>query len=315
MMPLVSILIPVYNAESWLSETLESALSQTWPNKEIIAVDDGSTDGSWKILEGFARQRVKIIHQANRGQCAAANAAFHQSAGEYIKFFDADDLLAPETIELQMGRLAGSQTAIASAEWGRFYGDDISTFRLNPQSVWHDMSPLDWLVESWMDAQPMMQCALWLIPRSVLYRSGLWDERLSLINDFEFFARVLCYSEEVRFATGARLYYRSGIEGSLSGRRSCKAVESAFHSLMDGTSHLLLHRQDDAARRACANILQGFIYTYYPEYPDLRRKVAKRIKELGGSDLPPSGSPLFEKLAKVVGWKMARRVQQLKNRI
>jgi glycosyltransferase involved in cell wall biosynthesis len=310
--PLVSILIPCYNAELYIAAAVQSALDQTWPNKEIIVVDDGSTDESGKLAEKFSRRGVRVLHQENTGQCAAANRAYRESSGEYIKFFDADDLLEPRTIELQMDRLAGNQKSIASAEWGRFYNDDLSTFCSNPQSVWRDMNALDWLIESWMDAQPMMQCALWLIPRSVLEHSGLWDERLSLINDFEFFARVLCHCEEVRFTPGARLYYRSGIKGSLSGRKSRIAVESAYCSLMTGTSHLLSKRQDRMAKLACANVLQDFIYTYYPEHPDLRSQVQTRVRELGGSNLPPSGPPRFKQLSKVMGWKLARRLQRLK---
>ncbi len=310
MNPLVSILMPCHNAEKYVTAAVQSALDQTWPNKEIIVVDDGSTDGSGNILDGFIEQGVKVIHQENKGQCAAANRAFKESTGDFIKFFDADDLLEPRTIELQMARLAGSETAVASAEWGRFCDDDLSTFRLNPQSVWRDMDPLDWLAEAWCDARPMMQCALWLIPRAVLERSGLWDERLSLINDFEFFARVLCHVSEVRLCARARLYYRSGIAGSLSGRKSRQAVESAFHSLMDGTSHLLARRQDRQAKLACANALQDFIYTHYPEHGDMRKKMAERIAELGGSNLSPSGPPRFERLRRYVGWKAARRVQR-----
>src|SRR5439155_8924084 len=109
------------------------------------------------------------------------------------------DLLEPRMIELQMTRLAGSTTAVASGEWGRFYCDDPTTFRLNPQTVWHDMPALDWLAQAFMDARPMMQCALWLIPRPVLELSGLWNEELSFTNDFEVFTRVLCHTEQVLF--------------------------------------------------------------------------------------------------------------------
>lgn len=307
----VSILIPCYNAERYVAEAVESALHQTWPDKEIIVVNDGSTDGSGRILEAFRSQGVKVLHQENKGQCAAANYAFRESTGDYIKFFDADDLLEPRTIELQMERLAGSKTAIASAEWGRFYCDDLSTFKLNPESVWRDMNPLDWLVEAWKNARPMMQCALWLIPRPVLQRSGLWNEALSLINDFEFFSRVLCHTSEVRFTPGARLYYRSGIGGSLSGKKSRKAVESASASLLHGTSHLLGRRNDRVARRSCANLLQDFIYCYYPDHGDLHDKMEQRIEELGGSDLQPGGPPRFQRLRKFVGWKAARRIQRM----
>jgi glycosyltransferase involved in cell wall biosynthesis len=308
---LVSILIPCFNAEKYMAAAVQSALDQTWPNKETIVVDDGSTDGSAKILQQFEKHGIKVLHEQFGNASAARNRAYQESSGDFIKFFDADDLLEPRTIELQINRLNGSTTAVASAEWGRFYNDDISTFKSNPQSVWRDMNSLDWLVEAWMDARPMMQPGLFLIPRPIIKQSGLWDEKLSLIDDFEFFARVLCHASEVKFTPGARLYYRSGISGSLSGRKSRKAAESAFNSLMTGTAHLLSRRKDEKATRACANVLQDFIYTYYPEHPDLRQKIAKCVAELGGSDLPPSGPPRFEKLRRFVGWKMARWVQRL----
>jgi glycosyltransferase involved in cell wall biosynthesis len=312
---LVSILIPCFNAAPFLRASLDSALSQTWPAKEVIVVDDASTDGSSDLLDSYRRHGIVIIRESCGSASAARNLAFRESRGDYVKFFDADDLLDPRTIEFQMQRLGESDTAVATCEWGRFYNDDISTFKLNHQSVWRDMEPADWLVESWADARPMMQPGLFLIPRSVLERSGLWDETLSLIDDFEFFSRVLCHSSEVRFAPSARLYYRSGIKGSLSGVKTPRAAASAFESLMLGTGHVLKKRQDSAARRSCANVLQDFIYTFYPAHCDLRQKIGARVRELGGSDLPPDGSPRFNQLRRLVGWKAARLAQQLASRV
>jgi glycosyltransferase involved in cell wall biosynthesis len=311
---LVSILIPCFNAAPFVRAALDSALSQTWPSKEVIVVDDGSTDGCRDLLDSYRRHGVVIIHESCGSASAARNRAFRESRGEFVKFFDADDLLDPRTIELQMQRVGDSDDAVATCEWGRFYNDDLSTFKLNPQSVWRDMEATDWLVESWLDARPMMQPGLFLIPRPLLERSGLWDETLSLIDDFEFLARVLCHSSEVRFAPGARLYYRSGIKGSLSGLKTPKAAASAFHSLTLGTGHVLKKRQDSAARRSCANVLQDFIYTFYPAHRDLRRKIAARVRELGGSDLAPDGSPRFKRLQRFVGWKAARLAQEFARR-
>lgn len=310
MSSLVSILIPCYNAERYVAAAIESALAQTWPNKEIIVVDDGSTDNSLSITHGFQDRGVQVIAQENRGASAARNRAFVASRGEYLRFFDADDILHPRLTEAQMERLRGDITSVASAEWGRFYQDDLATFRSNPEEVWRDMDARDWLVVAWMEARPMMQPALFLLPRKVVEKAGLWNERFSLIDDFEFFARVLCHASAVRFAQGAPVYYRSGASDSLSGTRSRKAVESACESLLLGTNHLLVVRNDALARKACANLLQDFIYTYYPDYPDLRAKVAQRVRELGGSDLRASGPPKFEKLRNIIGWRLAKQVQR-----
>jgi len=312
--PLVSICIPCYNASAYVVQAIDSILAQSWPAIEIIIVNDGSTDGSGTILDSYTSPALRVIHQVNRGQCAAANRAYAEAQGELIKFFDADDLLAPESIEQQVRRLNGRTDSVASAQWGRFYNDDLPTFKLNPQSVWRDLPSLDWLTEAWVDARPMMQCGLWLIPRSILERSGGWDESLSLINDFEFFARVLCHANDVLFTPEATLYYRSGLQGSLSGQKSRRAVESAFHSLLKGTAHLLERRSDAQARLSCANVLQDFIFTFYPEHSDLRKVIESRVEELGGSSLQPDGPPRFQQLRRLIGWQAARSVQRLLGR-
>jgi glycosyltransferase involved in cell wall biosynthesis len=302
--------MPAYNAEDYVAAALDSVLGQTWSNLEIIVVNDGSTDGTAGVLDRYSDEaRVTVIHQENQGAATARNRAYEESSGELIKFFDGDDLLSPEFLERQVKRLDGSTTHVASAEWARFYDDPSeATFELEP--VWQDMDPVNWLVTAWQDARPMMQPALWLIPRPLLKRAGLWNEDLSLIDDFEFGARLLAHSEGVRFTSGARLYYRSGLDSNLSGQDSREHVESAFQSLLDGTQHLLDREDSPRTRRAAANMLQDFIYGYYPNHSDLRAKMRARIEELGGSDLEPKGPPGFEMLRPIVGWKLARRIER-----
>lgn len=314
MNPLVSVCIPCHNAAPYIGKAIESILAQSWPLIEVIVVDDGSSDASGAILDSYASPRLLVIHQENRGQCSAANRALEVAQGDLIKFFDADDILASMSIEAQVYRLKGNTDAVASAQWGRFYRNDLSTFKLTQQSVWRDLSSHDWLTEAWAYAQPMMQCGLWLIPRPILEQCGGWDESLSLINDFEFFSRVLCNASEVLFTPEATLYYRSGISGSLSGQKSRKAVESAFHSLLKGTGHLLKRRSDPESRLSCANMLQNFIYTYYPDHPDLRQAIELRVQELGGSTLEPVGPPRFQQMRRLIGWRAARRVQRILGR-
>jgi hypothetical protein len=181
--------------------------------------------------------------------------------------------------------------------------------------MYRDAVPQDWLAAEWSHTLPMMQCALWLIPRQIIDQAGLWDERLSLINDFEYFARVLTSANEILYAPDARLYYRSGIPGSLSGQKSRKAVESQFLSLILGTEHLLKAEDSPHKRRACANILQSFEYEHYPNHPDLRAKIRARVAELGGAHIIPSGPPGFHKLRPWIGWKAARHVQKAAERL
>ena len=122
MKPLVSILIPAYNSERWIGETLRSALAQTWPRCEVIVVDDGSRDRTAEVARSFASLGVKVATQANQGASAARNHAFAISQGDYIQWLDADDLLAPDKISKQMEIVekgAGPRTLLSSA-WAHF---------------------------------------------------------------------------------------------------------------------------------------------------------------------------------------------------
>ena len=105
MKPLVSILIPAFNAQKWIADTIESAVRQTWPKKEIIVVDDGSRDQTLSIARRFASKGVSVVTQANQGASTARNHAFAICQGDYIQWLDADDLLAPDKIARQMAAL------------------------------------------------------------------------------------------------------------------------------------------------------------------------------------------------------------------
>ncbi|WEK19699.1 MAG: glycosyltransferase family A protein [Candidatus Pedobacter colombiensis] len=304
--------MPVYNAASYIKDSIQSLLVQTYTKWELIVVNDGSTDGTDLILSAFIDERIKVFHQKNKGQSAAANQAFNLSQGDYIKFFDADDLLSPKFLASQVNRITKNPDCIVSAQWGRFYDDNINTFKLNPEPVWMDMPPDEWLVTAWMNAQPMMQCALWLIPRNTLRLSGLWDEKLSLINDFEFFTRVLLNSKKVLFEPEATLYYRSGLTGSISGAKTRAAYESAFYAIKGACDRLLNYRNDTKAQLACSNIWQNFIYEIYPKHTDLITSAKTNIGQLIKPTLSyPCGG--CTKIAKqLIGWKATKR---LKNKI
>ena len=141
-------------------------------------------------------------------------------------------------VEKQVGRLAGRQDAVAMSEWGRFYNDDIKTFRPNPQSVWRDMGGVDWLVEASKTVSGMMQAGMFLIPKSLAEKAGPWNEELTLIDDFEYFCRLFCEAKEVLFVPETTLYYRSGMWGSLSARKSREARVSECESILLGVGHI-----------------------------------------------------------------------------
>src|SRR5262249_23763397 len=193
MKPLVSILIPAYNAEEWIAETLQSAVSQTWENKEIIVVDDGSKDGTFEAAQKFS-PRVRVVKQENRGAAAARNNALSLCRGSYIQWLDADDLLSPDKISRQMAVAQGRQDnrLLLSCAWGGFmYRSNRANF--NPTPLWNNLKPAEWLIRK-LGQNLYMQPATWLVSRELTETAGLWNTELKVDDDGEYFCRVLLQS-------------------------------------------------------------------------------------------------------------------------
>lgn len=309
--PLVSVCMPCYNAEKYIQSTIDSLLQQTFKNFEVIIVNDGSTDQTWSILQKQPDPRIKIINSENKGQCAAANLAYSYAKGDFIKFMDADDLISDNFLELQVANILSQPNSIASAEWGRFYGNDMSTFSLNPETVWTDMTPIDWLCESLKEGHNMMQCALWLIPRPILNSSGLWNESLSLNNDFEFFIRVLLCAQQVKFTKGAILYYRSGITTSLSWQKSKKAYYSAYNSINLGINHLISFENSERTRHISCDIYKIWSYEFYPTQMKLYRFSIHKSKTYGKSNMLYRSGGITKVFSALLGWKLTKRIKIL----
>ena len=125
-MPKVSIVIPVYNTERWLARCLNSVLSQSVENLEVVCVNDGSTDNSLNILEEYAAKdsRIKVLSQENKGQSAARNRAMREISGDYVFFVDADDYIHPQTLEILLTVAEKTGCAAVATEETKKYGGD-----------------------------------------------------------------------------------------------------------------------------------------------------------------------------------------------
>lgn len=310
----ISVLIACYNAESYVEAAIQSVLQQSFQDFEIVVVDDGSTDGTRAILARLDDPRIRLILQSNFGASSARNTAFSASKGDFVIYFDADDILHPNHLRELYRRGREGSEVVAFSPWVRFNGQTFpAQFEVRPSQM--DMSGPQWLVREWTDGRQMMQSAMFLLPRTMIERFGGWNADLSLNDDFEFFARILCGAKLMAFTPGAGVYYRSSISNSLSGRRSTAAIQSAFRSVHFGTDCLLQALDSRAARLACANCLQDFIYLTYPDYSDLRAATAKRVRELGGANLAPDGPPGFQKLRRLIGWRAARLIQRMAEKL
>jgi hypothetical protein len=320
MKPLVSILIPAFNAEDWLADTLESAIRQTWARKEIILVDDGSTDRTLDIARQFERRGVSIVSQRNQGAAAARNTALAASRGDYLQWLDADDLLAPDKVERQVEAIAAAAAhdpnvaarLLWSSAWGRFmYRPDRAVF--TPTALWNDLSPADWLRLK-MGDNLYMQTATWLVSRQLTEAAGPWNTQLLGDDDGEYFCRVLLHSESVRFVPDAKVFYRvAGAAGLSHIGRSNRKMEAHFQSMQLHIGYLRSLEDTDRVHASCVKYLQTSLIHLYPERPDIVRLAEAMAVELGGQLAVPRLSWKYSLIEAVFGLRQAKRVQTVLN--
>lgn len=310
MRPLVSVLIPAYNAEEWIAETLQSAIAQTWEPKEIIVVDDGSTDRTLTIARRFESNQVWVVANEHQGAAATRNKALSLSRGEYIQYLDADDLLAPDKIARQMEVVeqSSSKRTVFSGSWAEFvYRHYRSEFV--PTPLWCDLLPVDWLIRK-MKLGVFMQTGAWLVSRDLAEAAGPWDTRLLGDDDGEYFCRVLLASDGVRFVPESKAYYRrSGVNCLSYIGLSDSKMEAQMCSMRLHIQHLRSLEDSQRVREACITYLQSWLPFFYPNRPDLVRQAEDLAISLGGTLKPPQLSWRLSLLSAVFGAYQAKRAK------
>ena len=310
MKPLVSILIPAYNSDEWIADTIRSALAQTWPSKEIIIVDDGSKDQTLSVARQFASKEVTVVTQVNQGAAAARNKAFSLCKGDYIQWLDADDLLSPDKIERQMEALerGGTCRTLLSSAWGRFmYRPHLADF--SPTLLCCDLSPAEWLLRK-MALNLHMQTATWLVSRELTEAAGPWNTRLAVDDDGEYFCRILLASEGVRFVPDAKVYYREAGFNCLSYIGfSEKKMVAQWESMKLHVGYLRSLEDSERVRAACLNYLRTWSPSFYPERMDLFQQAQQMAVSLGGHLEVPQFSWKYAWIETLFGWRAAKRFQ------
>lgn len=316
MKPLVSILIPAFNAEPWIAETIQSALGQTWQRKEIIVVDDGSTDQTLAIARKFASKELAITTQPNQGAAAARNKAYSICQGDYIQWLDADDLLALEKIDrqMEMSDRCESKRVLLSSSWGHFIHRPFKA-DFNPTPLWCNLSPLEWLLRA-LGQGLFMQPAAWLVSRELASTAGPWDTRLSFDDDGEYCCRLVRFSAGVQFVPEARMYYRRSGTNSLSNiERTTKRLESEFLSMKLQIHYLISLENNVETRAACISYLQRYLIDFYPERLDIVGELEHLAESLNGRLGVPQLPGKYAWIQKIFGWSAAKRSQLSYNRL
>jgi glycosyltransferase involved in cell wall biosynthesis len=306
MEPLVSILIPAFNAEKWLKQTIESALNQTWRKTEVILVDDGSTDGTAAIATAY--KAVKVVRQENAGACAARNHALRLAQGDHIQWLDADDLLHPMKIssQLERARHENNDNILYSSSFGTFYYRS-SKARFAPNSLWRDLPPAEWFLQKFSNDDSMFP-AVWLVSRKLADQVGQWDERLTLDDDGEYFGRIIAASEAVNFVPAGQSFYRQVNSKSISKTINHRTCQSLLLSYKLCIRYFLALEDSERARAAVVKYLQTNLIYFYPEEVEIIEDLKQLAAELGGNLSPPEFSQKYRLVTDLFGIKAAKTV-------
>ncbi|MGC8490549.1 MAG: glycosyltransferase family 2 protein [Syntrophobacteraceae bacterium] len=309
MTQLVSILIPAYNAQKWIRQTMESALGQSWPHKEIVVVDDGSTDMTLRILKSFESGIVKIVSQENRGGPAARNVALRHAQGDFIQWLDHDDILDPDKIksQLQSQKYDGDPGTLLSGSFAQFY---FSTARARFHSgpLWRDLAPIDYFLIKF-GQNTWIHPSVWLASRELTEAAGPWTELRSPYDDGEYFCRVVAACKRIVFVPEAKSYWRVGNAKSMNRSRSEEAIEAMYATTVLSITQFRSLEDSPRTRMACLQCLQDTFNSMGPNFRDVQEKVRRLARELGGSVFLEPLRPRYRLLGRALGRQIAGVMQ------
>ena len=213
-MTLISVIIPNYNRETLLGETIQNMLDQSLPPHEVIVVDDGSTDRSLEVVRSFG-SRVKLVQQRNQGPGAARNAGLAVAAGEFIQFMDSDDLASRNKLQVQAGALEREGADVAYGPWLKVRLADgkavLEDHVLQQRALPPSRTSLAWLLSGWSTV--LQTC---LLRAELVRRIGPFRHDLLTHEDFEFMVRIFAESPRTVFSAGVITLYRLHAQSKLT---------------------------------------------------------------------------------------------------
>lgn len=306
---LVSVVMPVYNAAPYLKEAIQSLFDQTYINWELIAVDDGSTDNSWEILQSYSDPRIKIFQRKNGGQCAATNTGLEYINGDYVQFFDADDLMDKDKIRIQIEALQKiGNKSVAVCKWA-FFTNTIDDAKFKEEPIYFTGTPTEWLYGLWA-YETMMPNHGYLIPREIIEKAGrYYDEKLFLNIDFEYFTRIVIHADSVVYCPGAVCYYRKGIASAKTYKPQLTKRLSALESRCKAIGYVLEKDQSERTKYACKMALTILTYSY----PEILPYSQHALRKFGLGNFGKFGGSKFKTLSSLLGYANAVRIKKLMN--
>jgi len=217
--PLVSVVIPTYNCEAYIGETIDSVLAQEFQNIEIIVVDDGSTDQTPDIVRSYG-PGVKLLSQENSGVCVARNRGLREAVGDYICFMDHDDYWYPWKISRQLEELGiHPEVGVAYSAFTLWMTDASGKFP-RPGSLYNSSiaDDIDRSFSGWIYHLLLLDC--WVLTSTAMFRAevlrkcGAFDEMLPYSEDWDLWLRISREYQFLKLRRSTTLYRQHTLQGN-----------------------------------------------------------------------------------------------------
>ena len=234
--PRVSVVVPVYDAARWVVGAVDSALAQTWPELDVVVVDDGSRDDpAGALAERVRGGRVRVVRQENRGAAGARNTGIAEARGHFVHFLDADDVLDPDAVERKLAAFrAVPEAELCCSRYRAEGGDEPAARKPRGTTLGDDLCPTRDLLATWVRRYPF-QTSTVLLPRWLLLETGPWDEDFSIphsdASDALYWFRLGLRDTRV-VAIDAELGTRRFREGSLTTHETVLGPILFLHTLI-----------------------------------------------------------------------------------
>ena len=308
-MPPISILIPCFNAEQWIEQAIRSALDQTWANKEVIVVDDGSTDGSLEIIRSFGTA-IRFEAGPNRGGNVARNRLLELANGEWLQYLDADDYLLPEKIEQQFRQVSSQPQVdvIYSPVILEYWTQNKSRIQKPARNQSFDLwvSLIRWFL-------PQTGAVLWR--KSALIDVGAWRPDQPCCQEHELYFRLLLAGKLFQYCPIPGAVYRQWSDVTVCHRNPLQTLFQRLQIVDSSDAHLegigqLNDARRDAiffARLECARSIYQFDQAAALRVADAARRRHPTYK------LPPADCfPVaYRRVYQIAGFRTAERTAQL----
>ncbi len=308
---LVSILIPCYNAERWIAQAIESALAQTWMEKEVIVVDDGSTDGSPEIIKRFG-DRIHYETGLNAGSNAARNRLLELARGKWLQYLDADDYLLPDKIERQMEFLA------THPDTDIVFGP-VTMEHVEGESARRELLPIPEPHDPWV------LLARWFLPQTgaLLWRKeavldvGGWKPDQPCCQEHELYLRLLMAGKRFWYCATSGAVYRQWGEHTLWKRdkpevhRQRLKIERRAEDFLGEKGELSPERLRAINQARFETARSAWQYD-----PDFATKIMATVHRLQPDFLPTgeAAPPRYQFIYRLLGFRRAEKIAGMRRR-